>query len=238
MKAGTLHWVKELWVARLRIGIPAVNLYTFPAHVTIFVATMGSALSFLWLVERPVKMFVCLCSWVWDFFTHNGNPAMEKNLVGSKRSIDIFSVFPPLDVKLSFRVVLLVRNTCRTGIRQRAEKYSFMKSKRETAYCDVLPMLIVTSLVTVRQSHRAASGREAVRTPKAAKSTGKTSRQQKITGGRWRRYVRFLTSVRIFPTLLIRCISTRLVFQVTFLCQIVVGPHRCTWTACVSVYTM
>jgi len=90
---------------------------------------------------------------------------MERNLVGSKRSIDIFSVFPPLDVKPSFRVVLLVRNTCRTGIRQRVEKYNFMKFKKETACCNLLPMLIATSLVTVRQSHRAASGREAVRTP-------------------------------------------------------------------------
>jgi len=56
-------------------------------------------------------------------------------------------------------------------------------------------ILIVTSLVTVRQSHRAASGREAVRTPKATKSSGKTSRQQKVTGGRWRRRVHLLTSV-------------------------------------------
>ena len=148
--------------------------------------------------------------------------------------------FPYADwsTALSFRVVLLVRNTCRTGIRQRVEQYNLMNFKKETACCDLLPMLIVNSLVTVRQSHRAASGREAVRTPTAAKSSGKTSRQRKVTGGRWRRHVCMLTSVRIFPTLLPRRISTRLVFQVTFLCQIVVGPHRRTWTACVSVYKM
>jgi len=38
--------------------------------------------------------------------------------------MDIFSVFPPLDVKLSFRVLLLVGNTCRTDTRQRVEKYN------------------------------------------------------------------------------------------------------------------
>jgi hypothetical protein len=56
---------------------------------------------------------------------NHGNPAVERYLVGRKRSIDIFSVFPPLDVKLSFRVVQLVRNTWRTGTRQQAEKYNF-----------------------------------------------------------------------------------------------------------------
>ena len=161
IKVDTLHSVKEMWVARLRIWIQAENLYALPAHATIqyFGTTMGSALSFLCLVERPVKMFVCArgseifssLSLSLSLSLHE-NPAVERYLVGSKK-IDRY-----IQCLLTTRCETLFSccSACQKHLPERHKTaggeiqllWSLNRRLRVTTY--LLSMLITNSLVTVR----------------------------------------------------------------------------------------